>query len=125
MDESCTTASPQVSDPDMQITARACRTCRDACRDQQLAVSFDVGGMENVPGISGACAICNFTYLVTGLLTNKFQKGSYMSNRQIQSFIDILRFNMTRYCIEFDNDKGNSSDFELTKDTPYLALTGS
>ena len=35
------------------ITARAWRTCRDACRDRLLAVSFEVGGGENIPG---ACA---------------------------------------------------------------------
>ena len=33
------------------ITARASRTCRDACRDRYLAVFFEVGGGENVPGI--------------------------------------------------------------------------
>ena len=26
------------------ITARASRTCRDACRDRQLSVSFEIGG---------------------------------------------------------------------------------
>ena len=46
------------------ITARAWCTCRDACRDRSLAVSFGVGGGENVPGIPGACATRNFTYLV-------------------------------------------------------------
>ena len=50
------------------ITARASRTCRDACRDRYLAVSFEVGGGENVPGIPGACATRNFTYLVRGPL---------------------------------------------------------
>ena len=45
------------------ITARACRTCRDACRNRKLAVSFEIYGGENVPG---ACATCNFTYLVRG-----------------------------------------------------------
>ena len=39
---------------------------RDACRDRYLAVSFEVGGGENVPGIPGACATCNFAYLVRG-----------------------------------------------------------
>ena len=48
------------------ITARAWRTCRDAWRDCLLAVSFEVGGSENVPGIPGACATRNFTYLVRG-----------------------------------------------------------
>ena len=46
------------------IAARAWRTCRDACRDRYLAVSVEVGGGENVPGIPGACATRNFTYLV-------------------------------------------------------------
>ena len=32
------------------ITARAWPTCRDACRDRSLAVSFEVGGGENVSG---------------------------------------------------------------------------
>ena len=52
------------------ITARASRTCRDACRDRYLAVSFEIGGGENVPGIPGACAKQNFTYLVRGPLTS-------------------------------------------------------
>ena len=38
------------------ITARASRTCRDACWNRQLAVSFEIGGGENVPGIPGAYA---------------------------------------------------------------------
>ena len=46
------------------ITARAWRTCRDACRDRQLVV----GGGENVPGIPGACTTRNFTYLIRGPL---------------------------------------------------------
>ena len=48
------------------ITPRASRTCRDACRDHQLAVSFEVGGGENVPGIPGACANHDCTYLARG-----------------------------------------------------------
>ena len=43
------------------IKARASRTCRDACRDGLLAVSFEAGVAENVPGILGACAIHRFT----------------------------------------------------------------
>ena len=42
------------------------RTCREACRDRKLAVSFEVGGGENVPGIPGACATHSSTYLVRG-----------------------------------------------------------
>ena len=48
------------------ITARAWRACRDTCRDLKLAVSFEVGGGENIPGIPGACANRNFGYLVRG-----------------------------------------------------------
>ena len=43
------------------ITARASRTCRDACRDRWPAVAG-----ENVPGIPGACATRYFTYLARG-----------------------------------------------------------
>ena len=43
------------------ITARASRTCRDACRDRQPAMAG-----ENIPGIPGTCATRNFTYLARG-----------------------------------------------------------
>ena len=43
------------------ITTRASCTCRDACRDCLPAVCG-----ENVPGIAGACATRNFTYLARG-----------------------------------------------------------
>ena len=42
------------------IRACASRTCRDVCRDRSPAVP----GGENVPGIPGACATRNFTYLL-------------------------------------------------------------
>ena len=48
------------------ITARAWLTCCVACRDRKLAVSFDVGGWENIPDIPGACPTRNFAYLVRG-----------------------------------------------------------
>ena len=48
------------------ICITAWRTCRDASRCHYLAVSFEVGGREDVPGIPGACATHNFTYLVRG-----------------------------------------------------------
>ena len=57
------------------ITAPAWRTCRDACRDRKLAVSFEVGGGENVPGIPDACATCNFTYLERGPLDVFTERG--------------------------------------------------
>ena len=48
------------------ITACDSRTCRDACRDRWIAISFKVGGRENVPDIPGACATRELTYLVRG-----------------------------------------------------------
>ena len=48
------------------ITARAWRTCRDACRDRWLAAPFELGSGERVPGLPGACATRNFAYLVRG-----------------------------------------------------------
>ena len=54
----------RVSDPDMHHDTW--RTCRDACRDRWLAVSFEVGGGENIPGIPGARTTRNFTYVVRG-----------------------------------------------------------
>ena len=69
------------------ITARASRTCLDACRDRLLAVSFEVGGGENVPGIPRACAIRHFTCLVRGPLAGSiycrpycYSDGVYPSN---------------------------------------------
>ena len=51
------------------ITARAWRTCRDACQDRWLAVSFEVDGGENVPGIPGARATRYSMYpMHTGVL---------------------------------------------------------
>ena len=48
------------------ITTRAWLTCGDACQGCLLTVFFEVGGGENVPGIPGACATRNSTYLVIG-----------------------------------------------------------
>ena len=56
---------PRVSDPDMHHGT--CVTHVPWCMPGSLTrVSFEVGGGENVPGITGACAIRNFTYLVRG-----------------------------------------------------------
>ena len=48
------------------ITARAWRTGHDAWRDRYLKFTFEVGGVENFPGIPAACATRNFAYLVRG-----------------------------------------------------------
>ena len=58
-----TFSSPtRVSDPDMHHGT--CATHVPWCMPGSLTNGFfEVGGGENVPGIPGACAICNFTYL--------------------------------------------------------------
>ena len=56
------------------ITAHASRTCYDACLDRLLVVSLEFGGGENVPGIPGACATCNFIYLERSPLTANPQR---------------------------------------------------
>ena len=55
--------APRVSYPDMHHGTCG-RTCRDACRDRLLAVSFEVGSGENVPGALDAWVNRNFTYLI-------------------------------------------------------------
>ena len=55
---------PRVSDPDMHHGT--CVTHVPWYRDRLPAVSFEVGGAESVPGIPGACARRNITYLVRG-----------------------------------------------------------
>ena len=71
------------------ITARAWRTCPDACR-----VSSEVGGGENVPGIPGACATCNFLYLVrgpyTGWLAALIEPSGSLGYHNCE-IIDVLR----------------------------------
>ena len=57
------------------ITARAWRTCHDACRDRLLAVSFEVGGVENVPGFPGACATSNVACLVRDPWQVRYPRG--------------------------------------------------
>ena len=61
------------------ITARAWRTCRDAFRDRLQAVSLEVGSGENLPGIPGACAKRNFTFLVRGLCFWSIQPQAALS----------------------------------------------
>ena len=56
-----TFSPPQrISDPDMHHGTW--HTCRNACRDRWLAVSFEIGGGENAPGIPSAYTIRNFTH---------------------------------------------------------------
>ena len=64
---------PPVSDPD--IHHGTCVTHVPWCMPGYLTskwLSFEVGGGENVPGIPGACATRNFTYLVRGSWSNVF-----------------------------------------------------
>ena len=57
----------QVRDPDMHHGT--CVTHVPSCMMGSL--SIEVGSGENVPGIPGACATRNFTYLVRGPLWNE------------------------------------------------------
>ena len=59
------------------ITARAWRMRRDAYRDRYLAVSFEVVGGKNVPGIPCTCATRNFAYLVRGPWYIETQKCTF------------------------------------------------
>ena len=60
--------APRLSDPG--IHHGRCVTHVPWCMSglQTSRVSYEVGGGENVPGIPGACATHNFTYLVRGPL---------------------------------------------------------
>ena len=68
-------------------TARAWRTCCDACRDRELAVSLEVGGGENVPGIPSVCATRNFAYLVRGPCTLAAWNSCWHHDRLLSEFI--------------------------------------
>ena len=57
------------------ITPRAWRTCRDAWRDRYLMVSFEVSDGGNAPGIPGAYANSNFTYLARGSWIHTYNLG--------------------------------------------------
>ena len=70
-------------------TARAWDTCRDVCRDRQLAVSLQVGGGENVPGIPGACANRICTYLVWG----PYHNNSHISFSLFSHYVNSLKKN--------------------------------
>ena len=58
-------------------------TCCDACRDRKLAVSFEVRGEENVPGIPGACATRNFANPIRGPFENSMTTESYVNSFSI------------------------------------------
>ena len=57
--------------------ARGWCTCRDACRDCWLAISFEDGSGENVPDIPGACATHNFAYLERGPLHCSYNNKTF------------------------------------------------
>ena len=78
---------PLVSDPAC-ITARASRTCRGECRDRLIR---NVG--ENVPGIPGACATRNFTYLIRAI-DNRYPKLTTLSLSRSSSRLSIAFGNM-------------------------------
>ena len=59
-----------------------------------VAVSFEVGGGENVPGIPGACATRNFTYLVRGQWINDLSH-SFIWDVIIHPFCNLKAINST------------------------------
>ena len=64
------------------------------CMDAGVAVSFEVGGGENVPGIPGACATRNFTYLVRGQWINDLSH-SFIWDVIIHPFCNLKAINST------------------------------
>ena len=74
------------------ITARAWGTCRDPCRGRLLAVSFEMGGGENVPGIPGACATRIFTYLIRGPWSQYSKRINPQSSLSSSTALDITPF---------------------------------
>ena len=58
--------TPRVSHPDMHHGTCVPHVPRCMPGSLTIAVSFEIGGGENVPGIPGACATGNFTYLARG-----------------------------------------------------------
>ena len=60
--------NPADAPPESRGTIRIRRTPTESCLhlQRELMVSVEVDGGENVPGIPGACATRNFTYLVRG-----------------------------------------------------------
>ena len=82
------------------IKARAWRTCR-------LAVSFEVVGGENVPGIPGACATRNLTYLVRGSYYKHPRSDVYYQESGVRSLLFTTTDN-----IALNND-GDTSTTEI------------
>ena len=59
---------PRDSDPDMHHGTCVTHVPRCMPWSLTIAISFEIGSGENVPGIPGACATRHFTYLVRGPL---------------------------------------------------------
>ena len=62
------------------ITARASRTCRDACRDRQLLVSFEIGGGGKRSRHSRRMR--NLQFYVSGKRPMVAQAGNSLSNQR-------------------------------------------
>ena len=79
--------------------------------------SFGVGGGENVPGIPGACATCNFTYLVVGPCKKSGNRPSVINylgkSKYCQKYADhrkqiIIQYQINpekrnEFCLTFDD----------------------
>ena len=88
----------RVSDADMHHGT--CFTHVLWCMAGSLSFSFEVGGGENVPGIPGACATCNFTYLVSGPCQDHViveSKCAMFSNTSPLNYMTTEDSNVTGY----------------------------
>ena len=103
------------------ITACASSTCRDKCRDRYLAVSFEVGGGENVPGIPSTCATRNFTYLVH--LLSLYEEYVYHFMKLLTMFVTSL-LNVFMVCSskrKLPTTSGNNILVQAKLRQPYMA----
>ena len=90
--------TPRVSDPDMHHGT--CVTRVSWCMPGSLtAVSYEVSGGENLPGIPSACATANFTNLVRGPMVVSIRSSCHVA--------DLLLFLPT--------DIGNSGNINYTE----------
>ena len=81
------------------IVTRAWRTCRDACRDRKLTVSFEVGGGENAPDIPGGCSTLNFTKLSRGplQLLRYAILPTYELTKTTHKSLSLVNYQLRRY----------------------------
>ena len=85
---------PLVSDPDMRHGMCVTQVPRGACWDRKLAISFEVGGRENIPGFPGFF-IRNPHFYVSGkrpigLMTHNHMKSQSASIDHVLQFAILI-----------------------------------